>query len=54
MARPKLKYKIQRNGDSIKYFEDGEYIGSISLKKLGVIIRRQRLIDPRAITTQES
>ena len=34
MSRPQKKYRMKRNGDSLQVFEDGEYVGSVSLKYL--------------------
>ncbi len=42
MPRRLLDWKIQRNGNSIKLFEKGVYVGSISLSELSRIIREAR------------
>lgn len=52
MGRYQLEYKVQRNGNSLKYYEHGEYLGSISLKRLGQLIRREKLTNPEQETTQ--
>ena len=38
MARPRLEYKVKRNGNSVQVYKDGAYIGTISLPKLCLLL----------------
>jgi len=53
MPRKLLDYKVERNKNSLKFYEEGVYLGSISLKVLGGIIRHMKGIHPKQETTQE-
>lgn len=41
MARPKVEYKVKRNGMSLQFFERGDYCGSIPIKFLCQLARTQ-------------
>ncbi len=41
MSRPSKKYKLKRNGDSVQFFEEGEYLGSIPFKVLCLLARNR-------------
>ena len=44
MGRPKVKLSLRKNGDSYQGFEDGEYIGSASVRELIEAIKEKRRI----------
>jgi hypothetical protein len=50
-VRPKLEIHIERNGNSVKVFELGKYLGSIPMKKLVELVKRFR---PDVESTQVS
>ena len=44
MGRPKVKLSLRKNKDSYQGFEDGEYIGSASVRELIDVIKEKRRI----------
>lgn len=38
LGRPMLEYKAERNGQSIKVFRRGVYLGSFSIRELGEML----------------
>lgn len=45
MVRELLDVRIEKNGDSLKIFEKGVYIGSFSIRKLLVVVKRIKEIE---------
>ena len=50
--KPKKKYSVNKNGDSFKVYNYGEYIGSISLKELGEYVLQKNKKIPIKENTQ--
>jgi len=41
MARPVRLDRVEKNGDSLKVFRDGLYVGSISIRALGDYVKER-------------
>lgn len=52
MARPKKDWKIQRNGESVRFFKDGVYLGSLSLRFLEQNLKSKPGIDTAGVLVQ--
>jgi len=42
MARPKKEYSARRNGNSLQFYEGGEYCGSLSLIALCELAKAEK------------
>ena len=45
MVRPKVEFRIQRNGNSLQFFHDGVYCGSLPLPLLCALAKQQNVKD---------
>ncbi len=41
MARPKKNDRVEKNGNSLKVYLDGFYVGSISVRALGEYLKER-------------
>ena len=42
MVRPTEEYRIQKNGKSVQFFEQGEYCGSLPIKFLCALAKAEK------------
>lgn len=45
MVRPKIEFRIQRNGNSLQFFHNGDYCGSLPLPLLCALARQEKAKD---------
>lgn len=53
MGRYKKDYAVRANGDSLQFYMSGEYVGSLSLKKLCGYIKSKKQNNTEYKTTQK-
>ena len=42
--RPRKRFKVKRNADSLQFYDDGDYCGSLAIKELCQLAREKLMV----------